>query len=1038
MSGDGAGAHALLYLHVPDKMIAGQTYHGAVITSSPSSTIGGSTAYLATGSTSIQIPSATTIPYGKNHGLFDIRAVSSGPANVHAAHNGEVGLGGGTVFSPSSGPQSLKLMLPGNRTSAADLAALVFLLDGNGYPVPAASDVPVRLVPTGLIDAPHTVTVRAGDTHAAFPVRVQGSGLVTAASAGLSSDTASITYETDVIRVRLAAAPDVVLPGGTLAYTVWLERVLPDGARAPYHPAQTTRAELQTTDTDVVRLTETPPAHRDDNTLSIMLRDGRATGTIYAGQPKGGEGYAALTAVVPEYGVDTAGICVGTVVFARENSTASAGNGQADATAARSAHAAQAHTTHPDTSPGSVAATAALDTDGGCSGDTTETYTEYLARLVASGITDAATATQPPPHPPAQNARDAAAGRLADDPPPINHVRLWVHPDTTSAHAQGTIGFYHLEAETTRTATIGENGTVLETDTTYERLIPTRADGYQHVTISAAPPGVTVQPVHITHPTHHTNAYTFPLTGGAAGAYAISATAAGYTHTDMLTVRAPYESTYELQLVPLPVRQAAAHAGETHHRAPPLFLITITDSAGRIVDIDDEFGTGTRLISVQFADGSTQPVLVGRHNTGVIYGASHMPHAPPTTDKAHMQQIDIVATLEGLPGAAAPARGSLMPAGIPVSVELDVPPIVHAGELFPVAAHTVDSAGIPVARVQVGGTATGLSEWDESAGLGAVRDTDALVGLLHSVGGGAQASVTSFLNEMRLEIESPATVAAGTPFGVRASMLEDAGPVAPSYDIMITHADGSDAAWPHNQTSAGVFEILPATEGPALVTVRASADGFNSTETTVSVSSEMAVRLEVDAVIAETGTPLQVDFTDAGGTIRTTPYRTTVTEPQTLQFAFPEEIGSSYGLLGVRHEGALHIPGTGVHIRPGDAHVRAVATYESRIQVFVVGGTGTGIYPHGAPVMVAAEPGHVVPYLIPERFAHWEGAPGRPAEFVTVAERPAEYEAVFEPDYTRLLYLVAAAAAAAAYITYRRFGPLLSYRLGAIADGLRP
>ena len=96
---------------------------------------------------------------------------------------------------------------------------------------------------------------------------------------------------------------------------------------------------------------------------------------------------------------------------------------------------------------------------------------------------------------------------------------------------------------------------------------------------------------------------------------------------------------------------------------------------------------------------------------------------------------------------------------------------------------------------------------------------------------------------------------------------------------------------------------------------------------------------------------------------------------------------------------------------PGDDTVTVTAVYENSVQVFVTGGSGGGIYPYGADVQVRAEPGHVIPYLIPERLAYWEGAPGKPSSFVMQAHRDVEMAAVYEPDYARVVYIILAGAA---------------------------
>lgn len=1030
-------AEAALYLHIPDKMIAGQTYQGVAITDRPApfGTMSDRTVHLATGSTSVSIPDTTTISPGMNHGIFEIRAVRSGPVEVHAAHAGDVGLAGGTVFSPYTGPRSLDLVMPGNLTSASDVTAVVVVLDGNGYPVQAVRDTDVRVVASGMVGAPRTVPIAEGQTHAAFELQVNGSGSVTAAAAGLEADTERIAHERDAVRVHMAAVPDVVLQGGVIHYTVWMEKGgNGDGevGGSPFHPPRTIRGELQTTDVDVVRLTENVPANRDANSDTIVVRNGVARGVAYAGLEPG---HAVLTVTIPGYGVASAQICVGAVVFG-------GADGGADRDGADDIGGAlqiPENGTARDT--GAAGAGNAAAEPAGCGDSTVETFREYVQRIIGEHASAAISGGHPsiPKLP-----------RELPDKPPTNHVRFWIYPDVTSHAARGTVGFYHLETETVHTVTYDENGTRIDTESEYTRLIPSRTD-YHHVTVAAPHGDILVQPAHVAHPTRYTNAYDFPIFAGREGAYDISVTSGGHTDTGTLRVAAPYEADYRLQLVSVPAISGGVQ---------PLYVASITDGKGRIIDIRDEFGRD-RTISAAFGDGRVKDVAVGTlsssSNTAVIYGAV-------------AGETGVVATLEGSPGAAGPARGTVTPGGIPVSIEMAVPSVVHSGEDFPVAIHTVDPFGVPVERVgavasaERGGeapraaAATGFlySNGTAAAVSGAGPHT---VGVLHSLGGGIQKEIVSFLNLMNLTADAPPRVAAGEPFEIRVvspvttiTAAADAPPPADksggatgatrappiSYEV-------ADSPWPVEQTAPGVFQVTPTTQGDAVIVVRGHMDGFEPDAVSIPVHSEMAVLLEVDAVADDGGSGLEVEFSLGNGTILATPFETVLSHPEHLQLEFPDTIDSGYGLLDVVYDGGggylADGDGDGIYdtirVGPGDDTITVTAIYENSVQVFVTGGSGGGIYPYGADVQVRAEPGHVIPYLVPERLAYWEGAPGKPSSFVIQAHRDTELAAVYEPDYSRVVYIIlAGAAAAAGYVTYRRAGSRISYVIGGALDGV--
>ena len=1037
-----APAEAALYLHIPDKMIAGQTYQGVAITDRPApfGIMSDRTVHLATGSASVSIPDTTTIPPGMNHGLFEIWAVRSGPAEVHAAHAGDVGLAGGTVFSPYTGPRSLDLVMPGNLTSASDVTAVVMMLDGNGYPVQAVRDTDVRIVASGMVGAPRAVSISEGQTHAAFALQVNGSGSVTAAAAGLEADTERIAYERDAVSVHVAAVPDVVLQGGVIHYVVWMEKGGDsDGGVAggsPFHPPRTIRGELQTTDVDVVRLAESVPANKDANSDMIVVRNGVARGVAYAGLEPG---HAVLTVTIPGYGVASAQVCVGAVVFGDASGGGSGGGGSGGGGAQQIPENGTARDTY-----------AAGSYDGapvGCGSSTVETFREYAQRIVGEHASAAI-------HGGHQGIPKLP--RELPDKPPANHVRFWIYPDVTSHAARGTVGFYHLETETVHTVTYDENGTRIDTESEYTRMIPARTD-YHHVTVAAPHGDILVQPVHVAHPTRYTNAYDFPISAGREGAYDISVTSGGHTDTGTLRVAAPYEADYRLQLVPVPAVSGGVQ---------PLYVASITDGKGRIIDVYDEFGRD-RTISAAFGDGRVENVAVGTlsssSNTAVIYGAV-------------AGETDVVATLEGSPGAAGPARGTITPGGVPVSIEMAVPSVVHSGEDFPVAVHTVDPFGVPVERVGASASAAapagkgGGVTSSAAAAIGFLHSNGTTaavsgtgphtVGILHHLGGGIQQEIVSFLNSMNLTADAPPRVAAGEQFEIRvvspvAAIATAAGAPAPageggggaagavrappiSYEV-------ADSPWPAEQTAPGVFRVTPTTQGDAVIVVRGHMDGFEPGTVSVPVHSEMAVLLKVDAVSDDGGSGLEVEFSLGNGTMLATPFETVLSHPEHLRLEFPDTVDSGYGLLDVVYGGGggylTDGDGDGIYdtirVGPGDDTITVTAVYENSVQVFVTGGAGGGIYPYGADVHVRAEPGHVIPYLIPERLAYWEGAPGKPSSFVMQAHRDTELAAVYEPDYSRVAYIIlTAAAAAAGYIAYRKAGSRISYVIGGALDGV--
>ena len=1140
------GSTPTLYLHIPAKMIAGQTYHGIAVSSEPAGLFnsGDNSVHLASGSPSIMLSSTSVeIPVGKNHAVFEIRALQAGGAQVHAAYGGLVGLAHGTVYSQATGPHKLDIITPGGLTSASDLPALVYLMDANGYPARApAGGVDVRLVGGGLVEAPRSITIPAGSAQALVPLRVSGTGHVSAAAPGLMGDTERLTYERDAMHVRLEVSPDIVLPGGKVYYSVWLERdpvnsgsdMVRDGpgtesagapagdARTlPYHPPRAIAAELQTTNTDVLRLAEShPPNKKEGGYLPIILHGGRAAGVLYAGHeswsdarpasslhredrtsPAGPSpgGIAVLTVSVPGYGVASAHVCVGTVVTSSTtadaydaNSTSfvrdSDGNylivtGNGD----RQQQQQQQQEEEEEEDGDEQQQDDSASTNRTC-GSGTETWAAYVDRIIRASAASAAQSGENTDGATVQFPRETYG------PPEPNNIRLFMQPSTvTPLHphsgAQGVVGFYRADVQEPEQALFTDGHLTIVTTTEYERVTPVRAE-YESITITASSApgsergggGIDVRPHHVSHPTYITNAYAFPIRANLEGTYSVQAASGGHVQNATLSVVRPYETAYHLDVTELPAR---GQAGEEQ----PLFMVSLVDDAGRIIDVLEEFGE-PRTVRASFGDRSApsasnvtvRDAEIGAYNTAVIGGP--VPEAGGT---------GAVITLEGWPPASGPYEGTVVPVDAPVSMEMDAPRMVHVGERFPITTHTVDSAGIPVALVSEDERRdTGFAA---DGGTGLVPD-DGLRHLssLYEVGGAVQREVVAFLNVMSVDVGGgfggmgpdgapvPRDVKAGEPFEIRAdsftvtrsaqSEQQPQGRFGGAFDGIDFGLDldgpalglggfgfGSDRTpvpgveyelvappgWPVDEPSPGVFVITPADEGEFDLVIRGHKEGFDSRDATIYIRSEMSVPLTVDAVVPSHDTRVSVPFTLQNGTALETPYATVLSSPADMSFSFPESFEGGYGLVDITYEGGTLLPGGTVRISAYDRTVNVTAVYDRQVEIIVLGAgsTGSGAYQYGQTVVASASPGHVIPYLVPEKISYWQGVPGTGGALPTDdvisfrAESDAVIEPVFEPDFMRLYLVIGAGAAAGGYVAYRRFGPALAYKLGGLVDSLR-
>ena len=1130
-----------LYLHIPGKMIDGQTYHGIAVSSAPAglSSAGERTVHLASGSPSIMLPQTSVeIPIGKNHAVFTIHAVQSGAVVVQAAYGGLIGEAHGVVFSQSTVPKGLDIITPGSVTSASDLPAFVYLMDERGYPARAPTGgIDVRLVGGGLVEAPRSINIPAGSAQALVPLRVSGSGHVSAAAPGLMGDTEHLSYDRDAMHVRLEVSPDIVLPGGKVYYSVWLERdpvnsgsdIMQDESGAesastpvedtptlPYHPPRAIAAELQTTNTDVLRLTESHPPNKKEGRYSpITLHGGRAAGVLYAGHGDGvlpasslhsgdrtspagpsAGGIAVLTVSVPGYGVASAHVCVGTVVTSSTtaaaydtNSTSiveDSGGNYLIVTGAGGGDQQQQQRQEGegDEQQQDAQQDDSASTNRSC-GSGTETWAAYVDRIIRASVASSTESGENTDGSTIQFPRETYG------PPEPNNIRLFMQPSTVTplqphSSTQGVVGFYRVDVQEPEQASFTDGDLTIVTSTEYERVTPVRAE-YESITITASSApgsergggGIDVRPHHVSHPTFPTNAYTFPIQANLEGMYSVQAASGGHVQNTTLRVVHPYETAYHLHVTELPPR---GPVGEEQ----PLFMVNLVDDAGRIIDVLEEFGE-PRTVRASFGDLSApsasnvivRDAEIGSYNTAVISGPVPGPGG-----------TGVIITLEGWPPASGPYEGDVVPVDAPVRMEMDAPRMVHVGERFPVTTHTVDSLGNPVALVDESDRRdTGFTAAEDGTGLVGSGGQQPLSSL-YEVGGAVQREVVAFLNRMSVDVGGgfggtdeygtpvPKDVKAGEPFEIRVdSLTVSRSQQSEQQDLFGGALDGFDIGldldgltlggfglssdktrvpdveyelvappgWPVDEPSPGVFVITPADEGEFDLTIRGHKEGFDSKPVTVYIRSEMSVPLTVDAVVPSQDSRVSVPFTLQNGTTVTTPYQTILSSPTDMSFSFPESFEGGYGLVDTQYEGGTLLPGGTVRISAYDRTVNVTAVYDRQVEIIVLGtgSTGSGAYQYGQTVVASASPGHVIPYLLPEKIAYWQGVPGTggvlPTDDVISfrAESDAVIEPVFEPDFTRLYFVAAAGAAAGGYVAYRRFGPALSYKLGDLVDSLR-
>jgi len=295
-------------LWIPEKMIVGISYSGMITMTNPSSS--NTVLLLSTNSDSLEVDASVNILPNQNHGIFNITPINEGIIEVFASYDGMSDSAVGEIYSKKSGPQKLDLVLPGNSTIASDLMGFVFVVDGNGLPVNADRDITIGLTPTEKIFTPHTITIFNGTTNAIFDFTVKATGSITAISPNLTSDSESITKSQQTVDVNMKIRPNIAAEDTQVNYIIWLEK---NGK--PYTISYPLSVQIQSSDTDVVRLGVSPSSYKNLNSISISMNNGLVTGQLYTGI----SGVSEISASITNYGHTSEIISVGPVVLVDGN-----------------------------------------------------------------------------------------------------------------------------------------------------------------------------------------------------------------------------------------------------------------------------------------------------------------------------------------------------------------------------------------------------------------------------------------------------------------------------------------------------------------------------------------------------------------------------------------------------------------------------------------------------------------------------------------------------------------------------------------------
>ena len=332
-------ACAEMYLHVPEKMIAGATYEGMISLDEPAMI--SSRIILASGSSEIIIPKHVTIHAGDGSAIFKINPenIKDDTITFHAISENFNAETISHIYSIAEKATSLELTAPGSltqhnstsqlsgstsqlygttsndsahitRTSLDVMPMRVTLTDSHGLPITSDTDIPITLSSSAdmgfnsatyhdTFSKQHDIIIPAGEYGAGFFTNINSNGVIYATSENLRSGMLEVEYVGNDITVMLGIPP-LAARDSYGHVIIWLEK-----SGMIYSPDDTNDVILSSSDYDAVRF-----GISDHIPIHVGMTGGYAVYGVYFGNPTDPENPPTITAQINGIGVGSTTVSV--------------------------------------------------------------------------------------------------------------------------------------------------------------------------------------------------------------------------------------------------------------------------------------------------------------------------------------------------------------------------------------------------------------------------------------------------------------------------------------------------------------------------------------------------------------------------------------------------------------------------------------------------------------------------------------------------------------------------------------------------------
>lgn len=939
-------------LFIPSDMILSETYHGVFIRSDNYDS--GQIISLATDSDIARLPDSVFIPAGKNHALFPISLHGTGEVNIVARSGDTFWKSESKIHDNTNSDYRIFLALPEKTDSTSEILVALYIVDDFFNPVSFNADKTVSIVTTNM-DAPESVTVRAGKSHTFFPVDIRGDSSITAYSEYAVSDTAYVSYDRQQHTVHLGFAPQVMAPHSFGYAFAWITDENDNLVRPPLPiPSQIHVSENNVLSVDGEFTTSD----------TMHLLDGFHHQKIYSHHA----GNSTVTINVPGYGAASQDLSVRElprefdskiteIEFNRPNHVESyifppvtdhesflivsmfhdtdisdievlkAADDEEEKVAAIADDIDEADDVLHERNE---EVTLDILKDIGISDTTIENSELDIINKVAPDLLDS---------------RDIVAVLNNG-----THVTLSYVPDDDESDDEETAESASLDADLYPVFGVDyASFAITSQNLNHDKIVEFEHDGIPSQSMIV------------------------PLDGKVTGTHTVSVSSANIPVSEAMLQIKEHEK-YELSITSLPYL-----GGDDYY---PLLALSVVDSAGVTVSPHHEFGDLTVKLLSDDIEFRSDTVRLSEVVT-FVEGKSQVRHPGVT---AITQTKDIVSVHKSS------YKNQL-------EVDIQAPSSVHSAEQFPAYAYLLGIDGRPVSVINdhlqsdcIGTAGGSLFSCDTSSQFTIFEN---------SIGFAAKA-VDVFenefdINDIRVDFGRNENLYVQSEHLIDVSSANDV-----DYDVI------SDI--PYTITENGIL-LSPKSPGTYDILVQFTRPGFDihSESRSYTVSNEVLVDI---LTVDQNGSPIKsaasISSTDGEDTSFDTPQTAIPVRRGAVHLEFPQDI--TIGTVGYSFESLTHDGVTYEHnildislFEPA----QFVATYQNVIRVNVVGGTGSGLYSQGETFSLEAPSRDVVGFLIRDSFHHWSYLPAGydiySEKIDIAADQSFDTSVIYRPDYSGMI-----------------------------------